>query len=249
MGIGNLAGQIKMIIFDVDGVLTDGKIVIGNSGEVLKEFNAQDGLGISLLRQNGIIPAIITGRTSGIVAQRAAELKIENLYQGAKDKTLALMELQEKHKLALSQIAYVGDDLIDLPVMLQVGLSFAVANAVLEVKDQANYVTKNYGGNGATIAKNCNISKQDGEYVYNKYFEAFPGLKNYFDLVLAKAEYFDYILFNNITGRKLFISLDEPFVKYKNLVKSPEFWYDPEAKNIMREYNKSKSEIQLNQFL
>ena len=77
MGIGNLAGQIKMIIFDVDGVLTDGKIVIGNSGEVLKEFNAQDGLGISLLRQNGIIPAIITGRTSGIVAQRAAELKIK----------------------------------------------------------------------------------------------------------------------------------------------------------------------------
>ena len=149
MGIGNLAGQIKMIIFDVDGVLTDGKIVIGNSGEVLKEFNAQDGLGISLLRQNGIIPAIITGRTSGIVAQRAAELKIENLYQGAKDKTLALMELQEKHQLALSQIAYVGDDLIDLPVMLQVGLSFAVASAVLEVKDQANYVTKNYGGNGA----------------------------------------------------------------------------------------------------
>lgn len=102
----------------------------------------------------------------------------------------------------------------------------------------------NYGGNGATIAKNCNISKTDGEFVYNNYFKAFPGLKNYFELVLAKAEHFDYILFNNITGRKLFISLDEPFIKYKNIIKSPEFWYDPEAKNIMREYNKSKSEIQ-----
>ena len=69
-------------------------------------------------------------------------------------------------------------------------------------------------------------NKSLNEFVYNNYFKAFPGLKNYFELVLAKAEHFDYILFNNITGRKLFISLDEPFVKYKNLVKSPEFWYD-----------------------
>ena len=164
MGIGNLASKIKMIIFDVDGVLTDGKIVIGNGGEVLKEFNAQDGLGISLLRQNGVIPAIITGRTSGIVAHRAKELKIEDFYQGAKDKTLALRELKEKHQLEFSEMAYVGDDLIDLPVMMQVGLSFAVGNAVLEVKDHANYVTKNYGGNGAVREISEILLKAQGKW-------------------------------------------------------------------------------------
>ena len=102
----------------------------------------------------------------------------------------------------------------------------------------------NYGGNGATIAKNTGISKKDGDFVYNSYFEAFPGLRNYFDYVLELAINSHYILFNSVTGRKLFISPDEPIFKYADDIADPYFWQRPDARSIQAEYNKSKSEIQ-----
>jgi len=102
----------------------------------------------------------------------------------------------------------------------------------------------NYGGNGSTIAKNTGISKKEGDFVYNSYFEAFPGLRSYFDYVLDQAIEKHYILFNPITGRKLFIHHDEPLIKYQKDVNDPYFWQRPDARSIHSEYNKSKSEIQ-----
>ena len=102
----------------------------------------------------------------------------------------------------------------------------------------------NYGGNGSTIAKNCNISKNDGEFVFNSYFEAFPGLKNYFSKMLQLSLNKHYILFNPITGRKSFISHEEPVLKYAKDMDDPYFWHNTNARSIQREYNKSKSEIQ-----
>lgn len=143
------AEQIKLIIFDVDGVLTEGHIIFGQDGEALKAFHCQDGMGISLAHKAGLKTAIITGRESQIVYRRASELKIGDIHQGATDKVTALYKLMEKHSLALEQIAYVGDDINDLPVMVQVGLPCAVANAVSEVKAVARYISACSGGNGA----------------------------------------------------------------------------------------------------
>lgn len=102
----------------------------------------------------------------------------------------------------------------------------------------------NYGGNGSTIAKNCNIPKSDGDFVYDSYFNAFPGLREYFNLVYNKAEYFGYVQFNNITRRKYIFSYDTPLFKYKEEIKSPYFWQmNPNAKEINKEYNTSKNEV------
>lgn len=143
------AAGIRLIVFDVDGVLTDGKIIIGGSGELFKSFDAHDGLGISLLRLAGIKTAVITGRTSQIVSLRSAELKIDEVYQGETNKLKALRDLQEKFAVALSEIAYVGDDLMDIPVLQNVGLACAVNNAAKEVKEAAHYIASKSGGNGA----------------------------------------------------------------------------------------------------
>lgn len=149
MDIKNRASKIKLMIFDVDGVLTNGQIIFGRDGEALKEFHAQDGLGISVAHQAGIKTAIITGRKSDMVRLRGAELKITDIYQGTMGKIAALAELSAKYSLDLDEICYVGDDLIDLPVMVQVGLACAVANAVPEVKANAHYTANHLGGNGA----------------------------------------------------------------------------------------------------
>lgn len=102
----------------------------------------------------------------------------------------------------------------------------------------------NYGGNGSTIARNCNIPPKDGEFVYESYFNAFPGLRQYFDYVMARTLHDHYITFNNVTGRKLFISPDDPIFKYADDMFDPYFWSRPDARSIHKEYNKSKSEIQ-----
>lgn len=141
--------QIKLIIFDVDGVLTEGHIIFGQDGEALKAFHCQDGMGISLAHKVGLKTAIITGRESQIVHRRATELSIGDIHQGAADKVAALRQLMQKHSLTMEQIAYVGDDINDLPVMVQVGLPCAVANAVPEVKAVAKYISVRQGGNGA----------------------------------------------------------------------------------------------------
>lgn len=142
------AARIRLIIFDVDGVMTDGKIMIGNQGELVKSFNAHDGLGIALLRLSGVKTAVITGRTSDIVRLRCGELSIDDVHQGEKDKVRALRVLQEKYQLKFEEIAYVGDDLMDIPVMQRVGFACAVKNAVREVKRTAHFISDYSGGGG-----------------------------------------------------------------------------------------------------
>ena len=143
------AKKIKLVIFDVDGVLTDGGIYIGAQGELYKPFYCRDGLGISLAHKYGLQTAIITGRKSEQVTFRAKELGISHVFQGNSDKRSAYDELKELTGLKDAQIAYIGDDLIDLPIMLQVGLPMAVADAVAEVRSRALVVSGFAGGRGA----------------------------------------------------------------------------------------------------
>lgn len=141
--------KIKILVMDVDGTLTDGKIYIGSDGEILKAFNVKDGLGISKLRTNNIIPAIITGRESEILKRRSEELKIEELYQGEENKIGKLKELVERYKCSLSEVAYIGDDENDLQCMKVCGLSGCPADAVESVKEAVDVVCNKDGGQGA----------------------------------------------------------------------------------------------------
>lgn len=149
MDIEIRAQKIKLLIFDVDGVLTNGQIIFGQDGEAMKVFHAQDGLGISVAHKAGLKTAIITGRDTEMVRRRGAELKIGDVYQGAMDKVVAFQELLAKYNLTPDEVGYVGDDLNDLPVISQVGLACAVANAVPEVKTVAHFVAQHEGGRGA----------------------------------------------------------------------------------------------------
>jgi 3-deoxy-D-manno-octulosonate 8-phosphate phosphatase (KDO 8-P phosphatase) len=141
--------KIKILVMDVDGTLTDGKIYIGSDGEMLKAFNVKDGLGISKLRTNNIIPAIITGRESEILKRRSEELKIEELYQGEENKVGKLKELVERYKCSLSEVAYIGDDENDLQCIKVCGLSGCPADAVESVKEEVDIVCTKDGGQGA----------------------------------------------------------------------------------------------------
>jgi 3-deoxy-D-manno-octulosonate 8-phosphate phosphatase (KDO 8-P phosphatase) len=153
--------RIKIILFDVDGVLTDGTIWIypmpvalpdGSIGTRMVEakgYSAHDGAGMTLARLGGMKVGIITKRISETVALRARDLKLEFVYQGHAFKMQAVREIMEKEGVSLDEIAYVGDDVIDLPVMRQCGLAVAVANAREQVKAEAHYVTPNRGGEGA----------------------------------------------------------------------------------------------------
>jgi len=156
--------KIKLLVLDVDGVLTSGQIIFGRDGELMKKFHAQDGLGITLAHKANLNIAIITGRESRMVELRGAELNIKDVYQGSMNKTQALAELMIKYDLTLDQVAYVGDDLNDLPVMIRVGLPCAVANAASEVKQYAQLVTKQTGGNGAVREVIEYILKAQGKW-------------------------------------------------------------------------------------
>ncbi|MGB5323907.1 MAG: HAD hydrolase family protein [Pseudomonadales bacterium] len=143
------AGNVSLLVLDVDGVLTNGGLYFSNDGEALKRFSILDGLGIKLLAANGVATGIITGRKSGIVERRAAELSIPYLVQGREDKRSALMELLEQCAVPASQCAYVGDDLPDIGAMRHSQLGIAVANAHAEVKKRADWVCARNGGEGA----------------------------------------------------------------------------------------------------
>jgi 3-deoxy-D-manno-octulosonate 8-phosphate phosphatase (KDO 8-P phosphatase) len=147
------AKNIKVLIFDVDGVLTDGQIFVipGTDGHGIeaKGFAAHDGLGISLGRLGGLRIGIITKRQSQTVAIRANDLKLEFIYQGQAHKMNAIKDILQKTGCTIDQLAYVGDDIIDLPVMRKCGLSIAPANARQQVKSAAHYITPNPGGFGA----------------------------------------------------------------------------------------------------
>jgi 3-deoxy-D-manno-octulosonate 8-phosphate phosphatase (KDO 8-P phosphatase) len=147
---------IKVFGMDVDGVLSDGGIYYGTGGMELKRFDAQDGMGITLLLLAGIVPFIITSREGEAVKRRARELGIEEVHQGVKDKIGLLKEIIGRHGAGLDEVAYVGDDLSDLCVMIRVGLPIAVANAREEIKREAAHVTAASGGRGA-VREACEL--------------------------------------------------------------------------------------------
>lgn len=150
------AKKIKLLLFDVDGVLTDGKLFLFPvqtvGGQIVVEakgFHAQDGAGISIARIAGIQTGLITRRNSETVALRARDLRLEHVHQGSRDKLKAFREILGTAALSAGEVAFVGDDVIDLPVMRNCGFSVAVANARPEVKAAAQYVTPHAGGDGA----------------------------------------------------------------------------------------------------
>ncbi len=143
------AAAIRLVIFDVDGVLTDGRLYVTETGDEIKAFHSRDGHGMKMLQNSGVEIAIITGRSSSIVRHRMAELGIAHVYQGQRDKLPAYHDLLEQLDLQPAQVAYVGDDVVDLPVMRQVGLAIAVQDAHPMVKQHAHWQTPNAGGRGA----------------------------------------------------------------------------------------------------
>jgi 3-deoxy-D-manno-octulosonate 8-phosphate phosphatase (KDO 8-P phosphatase) len=143
------ARRIRLLIFDVDGVLTDGSLFIGDDGQEYKAFNSRDGHGIKMLMGYDIEVAIITGRTSKVVEHRMKNLGITRIYQGQQDKLLAYRDLSEKLGIADGEIAYVGDDVVDLPVMRRVGLAIAVQDAHPLVRKHSHWQTPSPGGRGA----------------------------------------------------------------------------------------------------
>lgn len=143
------ARQIKLVIFDVDGVLTDGRIIIGDDGEEYKAFHSRDGHGMKLLQYTGVDIAIITGRTSNVVEHRMQSLGIKHIYQGQQVKLPAFEELVDRLGISPDDCAYVGDDWVDLAIMRRVGLAIAVQDADEMVKKHAHWVTGAGGGQGA----------------------------------------------------------------------------------------------------
>ena len=144
-----LAAKVKLLLFDVDGVLTDARLVIGDDGQEYKAFNSRDGHGIKMLHRNGVATGIITGRTSEVVKHRVRDLDIKYVHQGCKEKLPVFRKLIGELGLQPDQTAYVGDDVVDLPIMLEVGLAIAVQNAHPLAKQYAHWVTPSIGGYGA----------------------------------------------------------------------------------------------------
>jgi 3-deoxy-D-manno-octulosonate 8-phosphate phosphatase (KDO 8-P phosphatase) len=158
------AEKIRLLICDVDGVLTDGSLFFGDDGQEYKAFNSLDGHGIKMLQESGIQIAIITGRTSNVVLHRMKNLSITTIYQGQSDKLIAFQQLLDDFNFNADEVAYMGDDVIDLPVMIRVGLAVAVANAHELVKQHADMTTDNRGGHGA-VREFCEfIIKAQGNY-------------------------------------------------------------------------------------
>jgi 3-deoxy-D-manno-octulosonate 8-phosphate phosphatase (KDO 8-P phosphatase) len=147
--INEKAARIRLLIFDVDGVLTDGSLFVGDDGQEYKAFNSRDGHGIKMLLKYGVEVAIITGRTSQVVEHRMANLGITHVYQGKLDKLPAYEELREKLGISPEETAYVGDDVVDLPVMRRVGLAIAVQDAHPLVRQHSHWQTPSTGGRGA----------------------------------------------------------------------------------------------------
>ena len=140
--------RIKIIFMDVDGVLTDGRIVLGNMEE-LKFFDVRDGMGVTIARKSGLKVAIITGRISKAVDRRGAELNFDYIIQGEENKLSKLNEILKKEKLNYDEVCYIGDDIIDIPLFRKVGFSATVNDAPEYVKSEASYVAKKQGGRGA----------------------------------------------------------------------------------------------------
>ena len=147
---------VRALIMDVDGVLTDGGLYYTEQGDELKRFDVRDGQGLVLLRQAGILTAIVTGKRTALVARRAEELGIAEVHQGVTDKGATVTDLLARHGLARAAACYVGDDVNDLPALRVAGIGVAVADAVAVVRRAAHYVTRASGGRGA-IREVCDL--------------------------------------------------------------------------------------------
>lgn len=143
------ARRIRLVVLDVDGVMTDGSLYLCDDGQEYKAFNTQDGLGMKLLKASGVELAIITGRTSNVVTKRAESTGVAHFFQGVEDKLAAFEQLTRELGLDHEQCAFVGDDVVDLPPMRRCGLAVTVPAAPVLVKQHAHYVTQHEGGRGA----------------------------------------------------------------------------------------------------
>jgi len=163
--------NIELLLLDVDGVLTDGNITYSDSGEQIKSFNSRDGLGMRLLMDAGIRVGIITGRKSKALEYRCENLGITLLFDGIRDKSKALDKITSQTGIPAKKIAFVGDDLIDLPVMKRVGVSFCVSDASQDVKNHSDIITNKKGGHGAVREICESILKAKGlwDIILNKY--------------------------------------------------------------------------------
>ena len=150
------ARQVRLALFDVDGVMTDGTLFVSGQGESFKPFNILDGLGLKLLKSSGVATGILTGRSSAAVSARAGELDIDPLIQGANVKLRAYIGLQQQLGLDDEQICYMGDDLPDLPVLRRCGLALSPPGAVDEVRSEVHFVTRTRGGKGA-VREACEL--------------------------------------------------------------------------------------------
>ena len=167
------AAKIKLVLFDVDGVLTDGSLFLGDDGQEYKAFHSLDGHGIKMLISNGVDIGIITGRTSRVVEHRVANLGIKHVYQGCADKLPIYEKLLEKLGITHEQTAFVGDDVVDLPIMTRTGLSIAVKNAHALVKGRAHWTTPSSGGQGAAreICEMILFAQGNYQKEMQRYFE------------------------------------------------------------------------------
>jgi 3-deoxy-D-manno-octulosonate 8-phosphate phosphatase (KDO 8-P phosphatase) len=150
------AAAIRLLLLDVDGVLTDGKLYFDPDGNELKAFNTRDGFGMKALQLSGVEVGVITARTSAAVGHRMRQLGIPHVYQGCENKLDAFMQLLAATGLDASQVCYAGDDWVDLPVLMRAGLAVAVANAEPQVKERVHWVTRQRGGDGA-VREICNL--------------------------------------------------------------------------------------------
>jgi len=158
------ASSIRLLLLDVDGVLTDGRVVYDGTGQEWKFFDIRDGQGIKLLQQSGVEVGLISGRGSPAVHLRAKELGISLVRQKVVDKAVALEEIQQRRNLEVDEIGFVGDDLADLPILSRVGFAVAVSDAVPEVKAHAHYITRHPGGGGAVREVCEQILKTQGKW-------------------------------------------------------------------------------------
>ncbi len=164
--------SIKILILDVDGVLTDGRVIYTDSGEEIKRFDVRDGHGLKLLMRSGIEVILLTGRESKVVLHRARDLGIEHVYQKALNKNEVYKEILAKWNLEDKEVGFVGDDLIDLPVLRKVGFAAAVPDAVPEVKETVDYITTKKGGEGA-VREICELllkAQNKWEAVTERYY-------------------------------------------------------------------------------
>ncbi len=166
--------NIRLLVMDVDGTLTDGKIYMSSTGELMKAFNIKDGFAIARLKEYQVEPVIITGRSSEIVRLRCEELKVRELYQGVENKSFKLRELCQKYSIELDNVAFIGDDLNDLPCIKICGFSACPADAAKEVRSQVDFICESRGGEGAVrefidyivSTKKGNLCKN--EFVFNE---------------------------------------------------------------------------------